>query len=287
MDAVTVAAARTAFDRAYQAAADRWPVPVTSRMVPTEAGQTHVLDCGAPGAPAVLLLPGGGATALAWAGVAGVLAERFRVLAVDPVGQAGLSTRSERPFRTAADLGGWLGQLLAGLTVSRLAVAGHSYGAWLALRYALDAPGQVSRLVLIDPTGCLAPMRAAYRLRAAGLLVRPSAARARRLVAWETGGRAMDPAWLAVYAAGADLARPEIILPRRPRPGELAGLVPPVLVLAGARSRAHDPDTTTALARQRLPGARTAVLAGASHHSLPVLDAAEVASYVEGFAAGA
>jgi len=54
-----------AFARAYQQAVDRWPVPVALQRVTTGYGMTHVLACGPPDAPAALLLPGAGATAVA------------------------------------------------------------------------------------------------------------------------------------------------------------------------------------------------------------------------------
>jgi pimeloyl-ACP methyl ester carboxylesterase len=114
---------------------------------------------------------------------------------------------------TAADMAGWLDQVLDWLGAERAALAGHSYGAWLALRYALHAPARVSRLVLFDPTSCFAPLSLAYRLRSIPLLAAPGAGRARRLFAWETRGRPLDPDWLAVATAGADLGRLKIVRP--------------------------------------------------------------------------
>jgi pimeloyl-ACP methyl ester carboxylesterase len=173
------------------------------------------------------------------------------------------------------------------LGVQRTAIAGHSYGAWLALRYALRAPARVSHLVLLDPTTCLAPLSLAYRLRSIPLFTRPSAGRARRLLAWETRGRPLDPDWLAVAATGADLGRPQIVLPRVPAPAELAGLAMPVLVVVAARSRAHDPALITARARERLPGVTVETLAQATHHTIPTEDADELTGCIEGFLARA
>jgi pimeloyl-ACP methyl ester carboxylesterase len=271
----TATAGRAGFERAYQDAVARWPVPPAPADVPTEYGRTHVLSCGAPGAPAMVLLPGSGATATAWADVAAELAGSHRVLAVDPPGQPGLSAPGVRPLRTEADVAAWLDQLLTKLGHGRAVLAGHSYGAWLAICAALHAPDRVSHLALLDPTTCLAPMSAGYLLRAVPLLARPSGPRVRRFLAWETGGRSLDPAWLAVAAAGHDLGRPAIVAPRRLRAGELAGL--PVLVVTAAASRAHDPGRVALAARELLPGARLATLRQASHHTIPVRDAAEIA----------
>jgi pimeloyl-ACP methyl ester carboxylesterase len=271
------------FGRAYQAVIGRWPVPVTSIKVPTGYGATHVLACGAQDAPVVLLLPGGGATAATWRAVAGGLSGSHRVIAVDPVGQPGLSSPGARPSSTVADLADWLDQVLDQLAIARAALIGHSYGAWTALQYALHAPGRVSRLVLLDPTDCFAPLSLRYRLRAIPLLARPAASRMRRFLAWETGGRPLDEAWLAVAAAGSDLGRMNIVMPRRPPPGQLARLRLPVLVIVAGQSRAHDPDRVARRAQDWLPEVTTVTLPQASHHSIPTGDAHELLRRIEPF----
>jgi pimeloyl-ACP methyl ester carboxylesterase len=274
---------RARFTSAYQRVVDHWPVKVTALDAPTDYGTTHLLVSGDETAPVVLLVPGGSATATAWSAVAGPLSRTRRVVAVDPIGQPGLSTPGERPLKTAADLASWLDQVLDHLGVQRAAIAGHSYGAWIALRYALHAPGRVGHLVLLDPTSCFAPLSLAYRLRSIPLFTRPTAGRARRLLAWETGGRPLNPDWLAVAAAGADLGRPQIVLPRVPAPAELAGLTLPVLVVVAARSRAHDPAQIAARARQRLPQVTVETLAQATHHIIPTEDADELTGYIARF----
>jgi pimeloyl-ACP methyl ester carboxylesterase len=276
---------RARFTSAYQRVLDHWPVPVTGLDAPTDYGTTHLQASGDETAPAVLLLPGGSATAAAWSAVTGELSRTHRVVAVDPIGQPGLSTPGHRPLKTAADLASWLDQVLDYLGAQRAAIAGHSYGAWLALRYAIHAPARVSHLVLLDPATCFAPLSLAYRLRAIPLFTRPSAGRARRLLAWETRGRPLDPDWLAVAAAGADLGRPQVVLPRVPAPAELAGLAMPALVVVAARSRAHDPAQITSRARERLPGVTVETLAQATHHTIPTEDCDELTGFVEGFLA--
>ena len=277
--------ARATFTRAYQEMVGHWPVPVRAQDVPAGGGTTHVLISGDPAAPPVLLLPGRGATATAWVAVAGQLAGRHRVLAVDPPGQPGLSHPGLRPARSAADLMSWLDDLCSALGLSRVALAGHSYGSWLALRYALHAPGRLDHLVLLDPTDCFRPMSLSYRLHAIPLLARPSPRRLGRFLAWETGGRPVDPGWLAVVTAGAALGRPALALPRPPRPAELAGLTVPTLVVLAGRSRSHDPDRVRHRAQLLLPGAQTATLPAATHHTIPTEDAADLARLISGFLA--
>jgi pimeloyl-ACP methyl ester carboxylesterase len=276
---------RAAFTRAYQQVVDRWPVPVTEADLPTDYGSTHALISGAANGPVVLLLPGGGATATAWSAVAGELAPAYRTVALDPVGQPGRSARGRVPLRTAADLTGWLDQVLDGLGVRSASVVGHSYGAWIALRYALHAPARLERLVLLDPTACLAPMSLRDRWRAIPLMIAPQAPRVRRLLAWETGDRRLDPEWLAVVAAGADLGRYPVVVPRQPSRPALDALRVPVLVIAAGRSRALDPGRLVQRARDLLPSVTAQTLALASHHSIPTEDAVDLAGVIRRFLA--
>ena len=268
------------FIEAYAAAAARWPVGTGSLDVPTSWGRTSVLAAGPATAPPLVLLHGGGTTATSWAGVAGALAGRFRVLAPDQPGSPGRST-SSRPFRTTADTTAWLAELLAALGTGPVHLGGHSAGAHLALSCALERPGTVASLALVDPTACVAGFSPRYLLHAAPHLLRPTPHRVRRFLAWETGGRAVDPVELDLWVRGStEFESTPIVRTRRPSRARLSRLGTPTLVLVGGRSRAHDPSRVARNARSLLPDATVVVLPEASHHTLPVLDAEETAAAI-------
>ncbi|MEU5916827.1 alpha/beta fold hydrolase [Streptomyces sp. NPDC047141] len=259
----------TGFTAAYDAVLARWPRPTTASELRTPHGTTHVLRHGPEDAPPVLLLPGGGSTAASWGAVAAALGATHRVHAVDLVGGPGRSRSDGRPIRTAADLVTWLDAVLDGLGLTSAAFLGHSYGGWIALRYALTAPDRTDRLVLLDPTGCFAGFKPAYLLRALPLLLRPSAARAASLLAWETGGADHDPAVRRLDVLAADRPTRRPVTGPRPTPAELAALRPPALLLLAGGSRAHDPDRVAARARATVPGIVTETHPAATHHTLP------------------
>jgi len=256
---------------AYDAVLAQWPVPVSPVDVPSAYGTTRVNVCGpADGAPLVLL-HGGGATSTVWFANVGDLTRTHRVYAVD---RSGRSVLDGAPFRTVDDLMGWLDAVLDGLGLGvGAALCGHSYGGWMALRYALHAPHRVHRLAVLDSTDCFGGMRLTYRLRAVPLLVRPSAQRMRSFLAWETRGARLDPAWLSVMALGVEQPGPRLVLPRRPADERFAGFsVPTLLVLAG-RSRSHNIRKVEANARRLVPHIVTAVLPDATHHTIPTENA--------------
>lgn len=261
-----------AFEAAYDKVLAKWPADRESLRVPTPFGTTHVNACGPAEAPPLVLLPGGGgATSTSWYAQAAHLARTRRVLAVDLMGAPGRSEpAADRHPRTVADLAAWLDALLDGLGVTEADFGGHSYGAWIALHHAVRAPDRMRRLFLLDPTQCFAGFKAAYLLHALPMLLRPTPARVRAFLDWETGGAAgLDPDWLRLQeaAAGFPAARP--VTGPRPAPDALRVLRTPVLLLVAANSRTHDMYEVTAQAGELLPRVEIDVVAGVSHHALP------------------
>ncbi|MFD7326552.1 alpha/beta fold hydrolase [Streptomyces sp. NPDC059875] len=282
------AAVSGAFLAAYDAVLAHWPAVTTTSRVVTAHGTTHLISHGPEDAPPVLLLPGGGATATGWYAAAAALGRTHRVHAVDLIGEPGRSVpEAGHPLRTADDLTTWLHALLDGLRLDSTALVGHSYGAWIALRYALKAPARVERLVLLDPTNCFTGFSPRYLLRALPMLLRPTPARNAAFLRWETGGAELDPRWRQLAALTAEFPTARPVTGPRPTPAELSTLRPPTLLLLAERGRAHDIDEVAARARAAVPDLETATLPGATHHTLPVASPPETYDRIAGFLASA
>jgi 4,5:9,10-diseco-3-hydroxy-5,9,17-trioxoandrosta-1(10),2-diene-4-oate hydrolase len=121
-------------------------------------------DSGPAGAPAsagkfdahtVVLLHGGGPGASSWSNFGKnmpVLAKRFRVVMMDlpGYGQSAARPVTGHFFTVAAQA---LAGLLDQVGTSRVHLVGNSLGGGTAVRFALDYPDQVGRLVLMGPGG--------------------------------------------------------------------------------------------------------------------------------------
>jgi pimeloyl-ACP methyl ester carboxylesterase len=266
-----------AFFRAYDRVLDKWPTVVETADLSSEHGITRVNTCGAPGSPPLVLLHGGGATSTVWFANVAALAERYRVHAVDLIGDAGRSRAEGTALRTVDDLLDWFDIVVRGIGVETFALAGHSYGAMVALTYALRRPERVSALALLDPTSCFAGMRMPYLAHAAPLLLRPTENRQRRFVEWETGGRPLDEDWLDLLARGAaHFPCTKLVVPKRPTSRQLVDLdVRTTVILAGA-GRAHDSGRLAAVVRDRYPRIIVVTIGDATHHTLPMSPHGEV-----------
>ncbi|MFE9742313.1 alpha/beta fold hydrolase [Streptomyces sp. NPDC006477] len=270
------------FRTAYDEALGRWPGPVDRTHRPTPYGDTRVNSCGPATAPPLVLLPGGGATSTVWGACAAAgLARRYRVHGVDLMGDPGFSVpKPGSPVRSVHDLTSWLDAVLGrigprGGSEGPVLLGGHSYGAWIAAHYAARYPERIAGLVLLDPTRVFAGLHPGYVLRALPMLVRPTPRQIRSFLAWETGGAALDAAWLRLQEESAAFPTVRPVTGPPPDPAPLRQL--PVHVLLAGRARCHNPGRIGQAIAEVLPEARTEVLTGVSHHAFPLAAADAIA----------
>jgi magnesium chelatase accessory protein len=256
-----------------------WPNRDASRFVRAAGLRWHVQVMG--DGPVMLLLHGSGAATHSWRDLAPRLAPRFTVVAPDLPGH-GFTDTPDGPDLTLPGVARAVADLVKTLGVAPEILVGHSAGAAIALRLALDAaspPGGV-----IGLNGALAPF---WRTRGAllpalmrGLFLNPLAiatfarrgaqpGAVERLIAG-TGSR-LDAAGLAQYAA---LMR---------SPGHIAGtlgmmarwdlhalvadlprLRSPLLLVAAEGDRTVPPSVSRDAAA-KVPGAEVLLVPGLGH----------------------
>nr|WP_296773982.1 alpha/beta fold hydrolase [Rhodococcus sp. (in: high G+C Gram-positive bacteria)] len=136
----------------YRQILSRWPVPMEQLRIDTRHGATFVVASGPAGAPPLVLLHGSGANAATWSADIASWATRFRVYAVDLLGEAGGSDPVRLPL-DSDDIASWLDDVLDGLHIDEASFVGMSLGGWTALDYAVRRPSRVTRLSLLCPGG--------------------------------------------------------------------------------------------------------------------------------------
>jgi len=168
-----------AFLSAYDSALRVWPVPFEELDVASRFGSTHVIAGGPKTAPPLVLLHGYAATSMMWSLYVADFTKRFRVYAIDVMGQCGKSVPAE-PIRSAADYVEWLSATLDALQVTSMSLVGMSFGATVALTYATHVPGRVQKLVLLSPGGIILPFTRSFSVRGMLMMLFP----ARPIVNW-------------------------------------------------------------------------------------------------------
>jgi pimeloyl-ACP methyl ester carboxylesterase len=246
------------FRATYDAALKVWPVPYEQFDVPTRFGTTHVIACGPQDAPPLVLLHGYMATSVMWAPNIGDFSRRYRVYAIDTMGQPGKSIPGE-PIGTAADYVAWLTATLDALHLDRVNLLGMSFGGLLALHYASAAPERVQRLALLSPGGLL-PLSRQLKLRAMLMVLLPTRFTANSLMRWiglRDDGETED--WRVMelmYLGIRHFRMPTETLRIPPAPlldEDLRALRMPVLLLIGEHEVVYDAAAAMTRARRLVP----------------------------------
>ncbi len=146
------AKAQTAVHTAYDNLLNQLPPTIEQHYVSTGQGETFVLAAGEPDAQPIVYFHGSLSSAITWASELTRLAARYRVYAVDMIGEAGKSAEA-RPALHSDAYRHWLTELFEQLGVTEPILVGLSLGGWLALNYVTAYPDRVKGLILISPGG--------------------------------------------------------------------------------------------------------------------------------------
>jgi pimeloyl-ACP methyl ester carboxylesterase len=250
----------------YRRVLDGWPVPSEQRRLPTREGETFVVACGPLDGPPLILLHGAQSNAASWMFDAAAWSNRFRIYAVDMIGDAGFSAPSRPPLASDA-YALWLDDVLAGLGVTRAAFVGLSLGGWLALDYATRRPGRVERLALICPAGI--GRQKNFLLKAASLmLLGPWGMRKAREMVFGPAPKQLPaivrPLIELMGLIGREF-RPRVVKIPVISDSGLAGLTVPVLAVVGGRDVLIDSAETRDRLRRHAPHAEVAFLPEGRH----------------------
>lgn len=139
-------------EKCYTDAKNQLKVEVEEQYIETRHGSTHVLLIGASDGQPVLVFHGGNATnpmTLAWFTD---LADSYRLIAPDTIGQPGYS--AETRFDPSSEgYGEWVMDLLDAFRIESAPMIGTSYGGGIILRAAALAPDRIDRAALVVPAG--------------------------------------------------------------------------------------------------------------------------------------
>lgn len=196
-----------------------WPNREHSRFLRAGGLDWHVQVAG--DGPAMLLLHGTAAATHSWRDILPALAREARVIAPDLPGH-GFTAMPRDGGLTLPGMARLVGALVAQLDAHPVMLVGHSAGAAIAIRMALD--GLVAPRVIVSLNGALTPLgeeHAAFFTRAARLLV--GLPFVPRLFAWRAADRAVAERLLRDTGSRIDARGVDLYARLFRRPGHLAG----------------------------------------------------------------
>lgn len=253
----------------YRQVIDRWPVSKVELMIPTREGATFVIACGPEDAPPVLLLHGSQANSAAWLPDISLWSTKFRVFAIDMIGEPGFSARV-RPGLADDAHALWLDDVFKGLGVERAALVGTSLGGWLALDYASRRPAAVQALALICPAGI--GKQKNFLLKAMPLLLLgPWGKRKVREMVFGPAPKVLPKALQPIAELMNTLSRavkPRVVSIPRLTDAQLGELAMPILTIIGGRDALLDSWDTRARLQRAAPHAEICFIEN-GYHFLP------------------
>jgi pimeloyl-ACP methyl ester carboxylesterase len=253
---------REAYDRTLA----EWNVPIETLYVPTRFGQTHVIAAGPEGAEPLVLLHGFGFSSTHWVDNVGPLSERYRVYALDFVGDLNKSV-ADWVMETPEECEAWFLDVLAGLGVNRVHLMGLSYGGFLAFLLAGRLPGRTGKLVGISPGATLQKQGKGFFLRCLLAGMFPAADRLNRLMdAMTAPGNRVNPAVREQFITAMQCGIPRIrMFARYMTDEELKRISCPTLLLLGEYELQYDPRRAIDRARRLIPRLQVRLFERAGH----------------------
>jgi len=129
-----------------------WNVDKEERKISTNYGITHVIVSGKENNPPLVLFHGvGDNSALMWLYNAAFLSRYFRLYAIDTIGGPGKSSPNKN-YNKYFDVAKWIDEVLSGLMLDKVYLAGVSNGAYLAQYYGVNRPERVMKIACLAGT---------------------------------------------------------------------------------------------------------------------------------------
>ena len=132
-----------------------WPADTKDIYINTEYGNVHILTCGSPENPPLVLLHAASMGAHSWAENLSPLIEKYCIYAIDNIGEGNKSTLNDATFFPASgkDLADLYSLLFDSLKIQCATVFGASNGGFIAQVLAFYHPEKVESLLLFGPMG--------------------------------------------------------------------------------------------------------------------------------------
>lgn len=257
--------ARAAVLAAYDALLRDWPVPYAETDVPTRYGKVHVIVSGPDDGVPILMFHAASMASVSWApNIKPLVAGGFRTFAVDYIGEAGRSVLDDIGVfpKTPRDIGGLCAEIADQLDMDVGPVVGASAGGHVAMRYALENPDRVSKLVLLGPMG-ITPLGFGAVVRMMLVSMFPSEGRIDRANRWalgeEPGVSESYRMWFSTVLRSIG-SPPRVGSPKALDRDEKGTLAMPVLVVLGDRDNLVGDPSRAARRSHVFPNVRVEVL---------------------------
>lgn len=260
---------KEAFVEAYDHALKMWPVRYEELMIPTRFGETHIVAAGPKHAEPLILIHGMTFSATMWYPNIEMLASRYRVYALDTIGDLGKGNVTAI-IKTREDAVDWLGDVLAGLKLKGAILMGHSMGGWLSMNFAIHFPEKVEKLVLLAPAAGLHKVTPKFLFKVYPAVLFPSEARIMKEIEWFVSpvfqpDEQSETLFRQFIVSGMNCVPRTRVVPIVFSDQEVQNLTVETLLLVGEHEVIYNPVKMLERAKQLLPNLTSQMIPNAGH----------------------
>lgn len=144
--------AKTAVLKLYESKLAKLDIAYEERDLETAYGNTHVIILGESHLPPLVSLHGIHAGAPVTLEALKGLQDRYRIFAIDSIGQATKSAETKMELKDNS-FGIWLAETMDKLGIEKAPIVGVSYGAFILQRLMAHAPEKVEKGIFVVPSG--------------------------------------------------------------------------------------------------------------------------------------
>ncbi|WFR55494.1 alpha/beta hydrolase [Anaerocolumna sp. AGMB13025] len=255
--------------KAYDSLAEGWMQPNEKMYIDTRFGKAYVIATGRTDAPPLILLHGSAMNSVMWLKDAQEYSAMYRVYAIDLPGEPGRSSEEQLPF-LGKEFAEWLLDVYESLSLQRASLIGISLGAWLAVKFAVNYPDKVDKLVLLCPAG-IGPQRTSFLFKMIGHMLLGE--KGMDLLYKKVNGNRPIPEVIQNYQKliGKNFNYRRETIPLY-KDEELRRLSMPLLLLVGEKDIMLHSDITAERISKLLPQADVTIIPGAGHTLVNLTD---------------
>lgn len=250
----------------YHAKIAKWPAPCEAIEVSTRFGKTHINAYGPKDAPPLILIHAMGVTSTMWLPNIAALGQKYRIYAVDTIGDLGKSVLADYDYypKDGWMYSEWLVDVFDQLGIVKAGLISASMGGWIAMNMAIHNPDRVSRLVLLGPMGIRLNLEVFFRLF--WLATKPTEAKKRNLIQWVLGENQSVREAFEEYMYIATNCKGRMAPPVKITNRKLRQLKVPTLLILGGRDRAvGNPGKAAFRARKLISNLELEILPDSGH----------------------
>jgi len=250
----------------YSLAMKDWPVNFDEHYIDNSYGTTYIIESGNRDKPKLILLHWFSFNSTIWIPMIEELSNNYHIFAVDIMGDMGKSNMLI-PIETDEDIAKWGSEVINGLGLEKVILAGFSNGGYQAATIARIYPDLIDKLILLAPAATIDNFSFTFFKTVIGTALFPTTKNVDRFIdtfsAYPERWKSYSKIMLKQAFKGSKIQVK--VYPRLLTPQEMRNISMPTLLILGSEERIYNPIKAIKNANQNIPNLTVELIDDCSH----------------------